>query len=130
MFVAASGTKLLLRQYSIAFKKSGTTIPRTELTEMGPRIDFAVRRTRPAPEELQNQSMKQAKTEKKKVQTCHCICAVTSVVVTAALMLIRLTFRTCLLSIAPGFALLRILHSFFTATPVCASVAVTFTCCS
>ena len=67
MFVAASGTKLLLRQYSIAFKKSGTTVPRTELTEMGPRIDFAVRRTRPAPEELHNQSMKQAKTEKKKV---------------------------------------------------------------
>ena len=69
MFVAASGTKLLLRQYSIGFKKSGTTTPRTELTEMGPRIDFTVRRTRPAPEELHNQSMKQAKTEKKKVRT-------------------------------------------------------------
>ena len=127
MFVAASGTKLFLRQYSIAFKKSGTTIPRTELTEMGPRIDFAVRRTRSAPEELQNQSMKQ---EKKKVQTRHCICAVTSVAVTATLMLIRLTFGACLLSIAPGFALLRILHSVFTPKPVCASVAVTFTCYS
>lgn len=66
MFVAASGTKLLMRQYSIAFKKSGTTVPLTQLTEVGPRIDFSVRRTRPAPEELHSQSMKAAKTEKKK----------------------------------------------------------------
>lgn len=67
MFVAAAGKKLLLRQYSVGFKKSGTQVPRTELTEMGPRIDFSVRRCKPAPEEILTQSMKQPKLDKKKV---------------------------------------------------------------
>lgn len=86
MFVAASGTKLLLRQYSIAFKKSGTTVPLTALSEVGPRIDFSVRRTRPAPEELHSQSMKAAKTEKKKVCAITDSCCDTCVLMVALLL--------------------------------------------
>ena len=67
MFVAATGNQLLLRQYAIAFKKSGAQVPRTELTEMGPRMDFSIRRSRGAPDEIQTQSMKQPKLDKKKV---------------------------------------------------------------
>lgn len=76
MFVAATGNRLLLRQYAIAFKKSGALVPRTELAEIGPRIDFSIRRSRGAPGEIQTQSMKQPKLEKKKV--CHnCSASVT-----------------------------------------------------
>ena len=66
--VVASGKQLLFRQYSIAFKKSGAQVPRTELAEVGPRFDFSVRRSRAAPDEIQTQSMKQPKVEKKKVR--------------------------------------------------------------
>ncbi len=67
MFVAATGNRLLLRQYAIAFKRSGAQVPRTELAEIGPRIDFSIRRSRGAPNEILTQSMKQPKLDKKKV---------------------------------------------------------------
>lgn len=67
IFVVATGKQLLFRQYAIAFKKSGAQVPRTELAEIGPRFDFSIRRSRAAPEEIQTQSMKQPKVEKKKV---------------------------------------------------------------
>lgn len=67
IFVVATGKQLLFRQYAIAFKKSGAQVPRTELAEIGPRIDFSIRRSRAAPDEIQTQSMKQPKVEKKKV---------------------------------------------------------------
>ena len=63
----AVGKQLLFRQYAIAFKKSGALVPRTQLAEIGPRFDFSIRRSRAAPEELQTQSMKQPKVDKKKV---------------------------------------------------------------
>lgn len=66
IFVVATGKQLLFRQYAIAFKKSGAQVPRTELAEIGPRFDFSIRRSRAAPEEIQTQSMKQPKVEKKK----------------------------------------------------------------
>lgn len=65
--VIAAGKQLLFRQYAIAFKKSGAQVPRTELAEIGPRFDFSIRRSRAAPDEIQTQSMKQPKVEKKKV---------------------------------------------------------------
>ena len=71
IFVVATGKQLLFRHYSIAFKKSGAQVPRSELTEMGPRFDFSLRRSRAAPEEIQAQSMKQPKIEKKKVGSNH-----------------------------------------------------------
>lgn len=67
IFVVATGKQLLFRQYAIAFKKSGAQVPRTELAEIGPKIDFSIRRSRAAPEEIQTQSMKQPKVEKQKV---------------------------------------------------------------
>ncbi len=72
MFVAATGNRLLLRQYAIAFKKSGAQVPRAELAEIGPRIDFSIRRSRGAPDEIQTQSMKQPKLDKKKVGSIVC----------------------------------------------------------
>lgn len=75
MFVAATGNRLLLRQYAIAFKKSGAQVPRTELAEIGPRIDFSIRRSRGSPDEIQTQSMKQPKLDKKKVSH-HCQVAI------------------------------------------------------
>ena len=65
--IVAAGKQLLFRQYAIAFKKSGAQVPRTELAEIGPRFDFSIRRSRAAPDEIQTQSMKQPKIEKKKV---------------------------------------------------------------
>lgn len=65
--VVAAGKQLLFRQYAIAFKKSGAQVPRTELAEIGPRFDLSIRRSRAAPDEIQTQSMKQPKVEKKKV---------------------------------------------------------------
>lgn len=64
--VIATGKQLLFRHYSIALKKSGAQVPRTELAEVGPRFDFSVRRSRAAPDEFQTQSMKQPKIDKKK----------------------------------------------------------------
>jgi ribosome production factor 2 len=67
IFVTPQSPKLLLlRQYSIVFKKSGTRIPRVELAEMGPSLNLSIRRTREAPTELANESMKQPKVAKRK----------------------------------------------------------------
>lgn len=66
IFVAALDRKLLFRPYAIRFKKSGTKIPKVELAEMGPQLDLALRRTRPAGTELEREAMKRAATAKKK----------------------------------------------------------------
>ena len=71
IFIVATGKQLLFRQYAIAFKKSGAQVPRTELAEIGPRLDFTVRRSRAAPDEIQTQAMKQPKVEKTKVGFLH-----------------------------------------------------------
>lgn len=38
--------QVLLRQYAIKLKRSGTRVPRTELIEMGPALDLVIRRSR------------------------------------------------------------------------------------
>lgn len=43
-------------------------VPRVELTEMGPSLDLALRRSRPAAPELEAEAMKQAKLTRKKVR--------------------------------------------------------------
>ncbi|CAH1394826.1 unnamed protein product [Nezara viridula] len=51
MFTATQD-ELLMRSYRILLKKSGCKIPRIELEELGPSIDFVIRRKKLASEEL------------------------------------------------------------------------------
>ncbi|KAG1660889.1 hypothetical protein FOA52_015931 [Chlamydomonas sp. UWO 241] len=62
---ALSETSVLLRQYVIKMKKSGTKLPRIELEEMGPRLDFSVRRHRVPPPDVQKEACIVAKVGKK-----------------------------------------------------------------
>ena len=66
IFVTALEGKLLLRQYVIALKKSGTRVPRVELQEMGPSLDLSLRRVREAPPDLMAEALRQPKTTGKK----------------------------------------------------------------
>ncbi|KAK9824979.1 hypothetical protein WJX81_002634 [Elliptochloris bilobata] len=66
MFVTALDRVLLLRQYAVAMKKSGTKIPRVELREMGPALDLALRRYRAAAPDLEKEALKLPKLGKKK----------------------------------------------------------------
>ena len=68
MAVAAAGDKLLLRQYTIKLKKSGTRVPRVALREMGPSLDLAIRRLRAPPSELEKEACRQPKLGKKTVR--------------------------------------------------------------
>jgi ribosome production factor 2 len=62
---------LVLRQYAIRLKKSGTPIPRVALVEIGPRLDFVVRRHRAAPPDLEREALRQPpKPKAKKVRCC------------------------------------------------------------
>mmetsp|Transcript_15904 Transcript_15904/g.27410 ORF Transcript_15904/g.27410 Transcript_15904/m.27410 type:complete len:343 (+) Transcript_15904:180-1208(+) len=63
---AISDTQILLRQYVIKLKRSGTRVPRVELQEMGPRLDMTVRRHRPPPVETEKEALKQPLLGKKK----------------------------------------------------------------
>jgi len=64
-FTAADG-EVAMRHYRIALKKSGTRVPLVELKEMGPRVDWTVRRsTLPAPD-LKREAMKQSTQLKQK----------------------------------------------------------------
>jgi len=53
--------KVLFRSYRILLKKSGTRIPRVELEEIGPSIDWTVRRNQFASEDLFKTACKQVK---------------------------------------------------------------------
>ena len=57
---------VLLRQYTIKLKKSGTTVPKVALQEMGPALDFELRRHRGPPSDLEREACKQPKLGKKK----------------------------------------------------------------
>lgn len=46
------------RHYAIALKKSGTSIPRVDLTEMGPRFDLRLRRSSIAAPDLRKESLR------------------------------------------------------------------------
>ncbi|RKP04900.1 Brix-domain-containing protein, partial [Thamnocephalis sphaerospora] len=50
--------RIFLRVYTVHLKKSGTKLPRVELEEMGPSIDFRIGRTRFAPDELMKQALR------------------------------------------------------------------------
>uniref|UniRef100_A0A7S0R6A6 Ribosome production factor 2 homolog n=1 Tax=Chlamydomonas leiostraca TaxID=1034604 RepID=A0A7S0R6A6_9CHLO len=63
---AVDDTTLLLRQYVIKLKKSGTRKPRVDLVEMGPRLDLVVRRHRAPPPDLEKEAMRQPHIGKRK----------------------------------------------------------------
>jgi len=58
---ATSPDEITLRVYRSQLKKSGTDMPRVELIEMGPRIDFGVDRKKLASEDLLKSAMKKPK---------------------------------------------------------------------
>lgn len=60
-FTASEDLQIYMRSYKIHLKKSGLKIPRIELSEIGPSIDFAIRRTKIASDDLFKQSTKRPK---------------------------------------------------------------------
>jgi len=60
------GNKIYMRSYKIFLKKSGLRTPRIELEEIGPHLDFSVRRTHLASEDLFRTACKQVKNARKK----------------------------------------------------------------
>ena len=63
---SSSSTIVYFRQYSIKMKKSGTRIPRVELTEMGPHMDLEMRRIKTPPADLEKEACTQPKVAAKK----------------------------------------------------------------
>lgn len=53
--------KIQIRAYMIKTKKSGQSLPRVEIEEMGPRIDFRVGRTREADPAMMKEAMRKPK---------------------------------------------------------------------
>lgn len=70
-FTLTDDNQILMRSYKIALKKSGLKTPRIEVHEIGPNIDFSVRRTKIAAEDLYKLARKQPKqlkpTQKKNI---------------------------------------------------------------
>lgn len=63
---ALSSNKVFFTQCAIRLKKSGTSVPRIELVEVGPSMDFLVRRHRQPDERLRKEAMKTAPESTKK----------------------------------------------------------------
>jgi len=57
----AQNAKIQMRCWRIVTKRSGQKVPRVEVEEMGPRMDFRVGRVKEAEEEVWKESMKRAK---------------------------------------------------------------------
>jgi len=60
------GNKVYMRSYKVYLKKSGLRTPRIELEEIGPHIDFNLRRSHLASEDLFRTACKQVKNARKK----------------------------------------------------------------
>eukprot|EP01112_Ceratiomyxa_fruticulosa_P004024 TRINITY_DN1436_c0_g1_i1.p1 TRINITY_DN1436_c0_g1~~TRINITY_DN1436_c0_g1_i1.p1 ORF type:complete len:326 (+),score=58.36 TRINITY_DN1436_c0_g1_i1:213-1190(+) len=61
--------KIYFRRYAINLKKSGTKVPRVELTEIGPSFTMHIRRSKPAAKEVLQEAIKtHASTTPKKVK--------------------------------------------------------------
>lgn len=63
--ITAVENKVLFRSYRIILKKSGTRIPRVELEEIGPSIDWVLRRSQLASDDLFKTACKQVKNVRK-----------------------------------------------------------------
>ncbi|XP_064412384.1 ribosome production factor 2 homolog isoform X1 [Latimeria chalumnae] len=64
-FTALDG-RIYMRSYKVLLKKSGCKTPRIELEEMGPSVDFVLRRTHLASDDLYKTALKQPKALKPK----------------------------------------------------------------
>ncbi|XP_054272106.1 ribosome production factor 2 homolog [Macrosteles quadrilineatus] len=62
----ADGDKIYMRSYRVVLKKSGSKTPRVELEEVGPAIDFKLRRTKLASDDLYKLACKRPKALKAK----------------------------------------------------------------
>lgn len=60
-FTLTDDNEVLMRSYKILLRKSGLTTPRIELNEIGPSVDFTIRRTKIASEDLYKLARKQPK---------------------------------------------------------------------
>ncbi|KAK9884733.1 hypothetical protein WA026_007578 [Henosepilachna vigintioctopunctata] len=60
-FTVTDDEKILLRSYKIHMKKSGCRTPRVELEEIGPRVDFTLRRSKLPSEDLMKEACKKPK---------------------------------------------------------------------
>ncbi|CAG9858379.1 unnamed protein product [Phyllotreta striolata] len=60
-FNATPDGKILLRSYKIILKKSGVKTPRVELDEIGPRVDFTLRRSKLPDEDLMKEACRKPK---------------------------------------------------------------------
>lgn len=65
----AGNGRALFRQCVIRYKRSGTALPKIELTEAGPHMDLTVRRTRDAPPDVAREARQQAPAPKKQKNT-------------------------------------------------------------
>ncbi|KAJ8958301.1 hypothetical protein NQ318_017447 [Aromia moschata] len=72
-FNATPDGKILLRSYKVFLKKSGCRTPRVELEEIGPRVDFSLRRSKLPDEDLMKEACRKPKelkvTKKKNITT-------------------------------------------------------------
>ncbi|KAL3523134.1 hypothetical protein ACH5RR_015968 [Cinchona calisaya] len=66
MCTTVSKNKVFFTQCAIQLKKSGTTVPRIELAEVGPSMDFLVRRHRQPDDRLKKEAMKSSPDSTKK----------------------------------------------------------------
>lgn len=73
IMVTATEGKILIRNYRVLLKKSGSRTPRIELEEIGPSLDLTLRRVKLASDDLYKRSLKQPKTVKprKKKNVSH-----------------------------------------------------------
>lgn len=60
------GQRLYLRVYRLVLKKSGSRLPRVELAEVGPAVDFELRRSLGASKETMHEALKVSRTIKPK----------------------------------------------------------------
>jgi len=64
IMIAAANNVISLRTYRIELKKSGSKVPRVELVNIGPNVDFTLRRTKLASDDLFKRSLKVPKEAK------------------------------------------------------------------
>jgi len=66
---AKNSTSFHFRHYSVHMKKSEDRVPKVELEEIGPSIDFAIRRNKFAVGDLRKQTLAPKKKKKKHIKT-------------------------------------------------------------